>query len=452
MTVRGGTHEPFSLPAGGERKISATARTAGGARFGLAPVLAKVTAKVGGAERVFLEGFEIVVAPRVALCQDPYGRFPLAKGRRQHFAVRVDNRSRFLSHRAGACKGVVTFNLPAGMEAVPPSRPFELKEDDAATLTFEVRNHRWGAEPAFVRPVVRFEGAETLSETPYPGTRIYRDEKRLASSPVDSRGLLAYWSCGDKPGGLAAGLDGSAGAAGFWGAATYPPAVIGVKGMCMPGHTSACESGTAFASFKNIDCRRGTILCWVRKEPRKKNENACVPKRGQTWKVGATAMAGGRGEGLFGYFVKPQKVAGSQSGIALRRYRRWKDAGGYLEALYQCMGRRIYHVQAPFEWVEKWRHVAVIWDAKARRLEIWLDGKPAGGPLHCDGKPVVQGAHGDAEWIASPWNDATDRNDIFTPLHGYDGAWNGTQRDEFRVYDRPLTPAEIRKDMADALK
>ncbi len=452
MTVTGGTDTPFTLPPAGEHKIKAVVRTLSGARFGLTPILAKVTATVGGRRRVFLEGFEIVVAPLVALRQDPYNRFPLAKGRRQDFLVHVDNRSRFLAHKAGPCKGVVTFKLPAGMAAVPAEQPFELKQNDVRTLTFTIRNNQWGKDPVWVRPVVRLGGAKTIFETPYPGTRVYRDEKHLAASGVNGQGLLAYWSCGDKKGGLGAGLDLAAGSKGFWGAATYPPPVIGVKGMCMPGHTSASESGTAFASFKNIDHRRGTVLCWVRREPRKANENGYVPRRADTWKVGATAMVGSRGEGLFGYFVKPQKIASSQSGIALRRYRRWKDKDGYLEALYQCMGGRIYHVQAPFEWAARWRHVGVLWDARARRLEVYLDGKLASGKLHCNGKPVVAGGHGDTEWRGSPWNDATHRNDIFTPLHGYDGAWNGTQRDEFHIYARPLTPAEIRKNMADARK
>ena len=65
-----------------------------------------------------------------------------------------------------------------------------------------------------------------------------------------------------------------------------------------------------------------------------------------------------------------------------------------------------------------------------------------------NGKPVVKGGHGDTEWRASPWNDATHRCDILTPLHGFDGAWNGTQRDEFYIYGRPLTAAEIRQNMA----
>jgi len=189
MTVTGGTDTPFTLPPAGEHKIKAVVRTLSGARFGLTPILAKVTATVGGRRRVFLEGFEIVVAPLVALRQDPYNRFPLAKGRRQDFLVHVDNRSRFLAHKAGPCKGVVTFKLPAGMAAVPAEQPFELKQNDVRTLTFTIRNNQWGKDPVWVRPVVRLGGAKTIFETPYPGTWVYRDEKHLAASGVNGQGL-----------------------------------------------------------------------------------------------------------------------------------------------------------------------------------------------------------------------------------------------------------------------
>jgi len=448
LTVTGG-EQPFTLPAKSQRKIAVAIRTERGARFGLIPVQGVLTAKVRGAERVFMEGFEIVVAPRLRVYQDPYWQIPMQKGHTQVFVVHLSNERisprpvlgkgmpTFLSHRAGPCRGVVRMDLPEGMEARPKERPFQLVANAETTLVFTITNNRWGAEQVQVRPVVRFEGESTASEVAYPGTDVVRDEKRIAYKPVDDKGLLFYVSW-DKSN----TADKSSGSPGYWSGdiPVYVPA-IGVKGMC-----NTYPAWAVYSPFRNIDPKKGTILFWIRKHPKLKNENGYVPDRANTWKFGPSL--GGRGEALFGVDHAPQLIPSSRSFVGLRRYRAWKGKSGYVEALFRCMGGTIYHVQANFDWTSRWHHVAMLWDTKARRLDIYIDGKPASGPLHRNGKEVPAGDK--AEWHTAPWDNAVDHYCQMGLLGGHN-TWYGTDKDEFYIYNRPLTKKEIVENMKASL-
>jgi len=276
-----------------------------------------------------------------------------------------------------------------------------------------------------VKPVVRFDGEKEPVNVLFPGTTVIRGKTRVAPKALDDTGLLVYASWDDKTKG--ANFDRAAGGTGC--GQSGAPCIYtneGVKGWALSARTGALAD-----SYRNIDYQRGTILCWVRKDPQIRNENTYVPDPAVTCKAGASQW-NNYGECLFGMNGFPQIAAGSQSGITLRRYRSWKGKTGYLQATYQGMGRQIRYVQAPFAWTEKWRHVAVLWDIKARRLELYIDGQRAG-----------KADPGKEEWYGAPWDRGRPSGQIFSPISCDHGKWSGTQRDEFYIYNRPLSPAEI---------
>lgn len=431
LTVTGG-EKPFDLAAGAGRTIQATAKTVSGARFGFVPLAAALTTADG---RTLAEGFELIAAPRLRVEVDPMQRIPLAKGREQHFFVHINNRrsnrpdgppDTFISHRAGPCKGVVGFDLPTGMHAVPKEQPFQLGTHESKTLIFKIVNTQYSSEKnEMIKPLIRFDGEKEAVNVLFPGTIVVRSEARVAPKPLDDKGLLVYASWDDKTKG--ANYDRAAGSTrcGQSGA----PCIYsneGVKGWCLSARSAALAD-----SFKNIDYQQGTILCWVRKDPAIRNENTYVPDPAVTCKVG-TSQWNNRGECLFGMSGFSQIAARSQSGITLRRYRSWKGKTGYLQVTYQGMGHQIHYAQAPFLWVETWRHLATLWDIKARRLELYIDGK-----LACKADP------GKAEWYGAPWDRGRPSGESFSPISCDHGKWTGTQRDELYIYNRPLTLREI---------
>ncbi|KKK87229.1 hypothetical protein LCGC14_2755330, partial [marine sediment metagenome] len=147
------------------------------------------------------------------------------------------------------------------------------------------------------------------------------------------------------------------------------------------------------------------------------------------------------GEGMV--FVQGvQRNSYASGGLDIRRYASWGDRGGYIEATYHCLGNRAYHVRAPYprSMETQWSHVAVTWSVKDRLLELFVDGKSAG-----KAKP------GDTPWYAVPWDNAADWGHplvVSTMDHGH---WSGTMRDEFYIYNRPLTAEEIKAAGRDSL-
>ncbi len=186
-------------------------------------------------------------------------------------------------------------------------------------------------------------------------------------------------------------------------------------------------------SYRNIDYYEGTVCFYVRKDPLVRNENTFVPDPKET--VRFPCGRSNNGETLFTAGLV-QNVGSSNSGITLRRFRSWQGKDGYLQLTYQMMGGGLVACQAaPFSWSEEWRHVAILWSVKQKRLEIYLDGK------------LAAKAHpGQQEWRPSPWDRGV-RNgngwnmNLITADHG---AWCGTCRDEVYIYKRALTAEEIR--------
>ncbi|HUU23211.1 MAG TPA: hypothetical protein VM389_11820, partial [Phycisphaerae bacterium] len=192
FTVSGGTDAAFDLPAGGEKVIQAVAKTAAGARFGITPFQAILSAGEGEAARTWMQSFEVVVAPMLRLEMDPAGMISMFPGRSQYFLVHIDNRkstsggapNTLISHRAGPCKGTVALDLPPRMRVEPAEQPFELGADDSQTLVFKVTNDAWSDEIAMVAPVIKLAGASQPLTVPFPGTRWLRKQSQIGYKPL----------------------------------------------------------------------------------------------------------------------------------------------------------------------------------------------------------------------------------------------------------------------------
>jgi len=149
----------------------------------------------------------------------------------------------------------------------------------------------------------------------------------------------------------------------------------------------------------------------------------------------------GPGETLVGVNDAAQYVSkSSKSGVALRRFPGWGGKKGYLEAVYRVMGKRNYYVQVPFEWSDTWHHLALLWHVKDRRLEIYIDGKLAG-----------KADPGQQEWYASPWDKGKPGGGTIDNKFMFGSKDHGkvalTLRDELYIYNRALTPGEIKANM-----
>jgi hypothetical protein len=442
---------PFTLEAKAERRVRATVRTdrgprrgvrPKGARFGLVPISAFLSGSVGGEPRFSMESWEIVVAPRLRVEMDPRS-VPIPKGRSQPVFIHLANGrvdrdpawgdvhfEKLIDHRTGACKGTVRFELPEGMEAVPSRRPFELPENGHATLRFEIRNTTWGDDkPVYVRPAVRFAGEAEPIEVPWYGTAVMRD-RRSETGPLNKEGLLAQASW-DDPKNTRANLDFAAGSSrqscpGATGGGSTP-SHEGVRKWCL-----GWNSNVAFDSWKNIDHRRGTVMFWVRRDPRVRNDIRTRPDPDKSWQVPGTHK--NYGEKLF--------CVGPHRDLILRRYPRHHQREGYLELVLREMpvrGRktRVHYVQVPYdtERLYEWHHVAILWDLAARRLELYLDGARAG-----------RAEPGGGEWLVQPFDRGRKTMNVVL-VETHHGHWSGSMRDELYVYNRPLTAAEIRRNM-----
>jgi concanavalin A-like lectin/glucanase superfamily protein/chitobiase/beta-hexosaminidase-like protein len=399
------------------------------------------------------------VAQAVNVDMDPVPRFPLRKGDDLTFLVQ-------LSGAAKACKVTVTFeNLPAGIKAEPAEQSAGLKPGEEKLLVFKVACTEWGPD-AVVRPTVTADGGEPVNFPDRLKTTLVRDAKQLDKKPLDEKGLLAYYSCGDS-GKRRPVFDRSVGRAKFWDEGVWYSAggvkgraVFGMNALPYPRHR---WSKMAYETLNNIYYRRGTITFWIRRGRRASE----IPYAGRfkgdpktTWKIGPNAMRGHEGEGIFGYVWSPQAIytrwflkakrpwkpfkPGSDCFIGMRRYKAVKGlTDGYLEVTYKAMRGKIYHIQAAYPWTRDWRHVAVTWDANAAKLQIHLDGTLASGPVMLNGQPSA-----DKVFHAAPWHVATFCNAAMSICCvSAEGGRGATDRDELYVYNRALSPDEIKANM-----
>lgn len=440
MTLSEAPSAPFSLAPNAEKKIVATVKTVRGAWFGLRAIEAVAEARVDGEDRVFMEGFEIQVKPRLRVEGTPRRRVPYIVGRRLPYLVDINNYkshtkggppSKFISHRTGPCKGVVTFQLPEGMEADPPQQSFELPEHGKVRLLFWIKNNTWSPKLEKIIPLVTFDGEKTPIQTPFPGTQVVRDKEQLNYKPLDELGLTlhANWDDPDN----------------WKHQAVNPRNYRGVSGVALhhegkKGYCIKKGSMCFFDPFKTSNYEQGTVCLWIKRDPSVRNENQYRPDPKKTWKIQLRE----------GYF-RGEYIAGEEPscgpgncGMSLRRWPGWGGKEGYLEAVYRCIGNKRYYVQVPFEnkklWT--WRHVTVLWHMNDRRLEIYVDGELKG-----------KADPGDGPWLGLPWNmgrPAGGTNAGFGFGSNDHGKKTYMLRDEIYVYDKVLTPEQIKANMKKA--
>ena len=433
LTVSGGDDAPFTLAPGATKTVAAVAKTVRGARFGIIPVQALVTGKVQGSDRAFLGGFEISVMPMMRVDMVPNLRMPLPKGQHQYFEIRLANGKgpdRFLSHKAGPCKGALTLDLPKGMTVEPKECRFQFGQNAEQRFLVKVTNNAWGKDPVAVKPLIRLDGTAETLEVLEPGTTVIRDQALVDHKPLDQAGLLVYAGWNDRK------LNGRFTRSVGRGRPHHHPGTTsafipgGVKGLCVESQPNC----SIHATYKNIDYRRGTILFWFKRDPKVKNENRYIADPAVTWRYRGRSNYG---EGLV--FVQGVQRGGYASGgLDIRRYPTWGDKTGYIEVAYHGLRRRSYHVRAPYpRTMEKtWCHLAVAWSVEDRLLELFMNGKSMG-----------KATPGDSAWHGVPWDNAADWGHplvVSTMDHGH---WSGTLRDEFYIYSRPLTVKEIRANM-----
>jgi hypothetical protein len=335
-------------------------------------------------------------------------------------------RDLFICRSTGAVQATASIQAPEGMEVTPREMPFALPaEGGHKTLVFKVRNDRWGKDLVRLRPTCTFRGESAPIEHVYPGTNVIRDRQLLDYQPLDDKGLTFYGAF-DKNQNRACSPRNITG----WGNRSYYHE--GVKGWCLD--SGSC---TFLDPFKTVDFRQGTATIWIRRDPSHKNENQYRPDPADTWKH-PLAEGYGYAELIMGD-EGAQSTEASKSGVGLRRWPGWEGQRGYLEATFRAMSNRKYYCQAPFDWTDQWQHLALLWHAGDRRLEIYIDGKLA-----------AKADPGDGEWHTSPW-------DRGRPGGGSNGGWSlgssdhgkkfYTLRDEVYIYNRALSAEEIRANM-----
>lgn len=433
LTVEGGTDKPITIAPNAEAVIDVKIKTAPNSRWGMLPIVAQLKAKVGGKETVLMEGFEIVVAPMLRVEMDPMNRIPMPKGAYQYFEIHLNNgksESKLINHKAGACKGKLAFKLPEGMTAEPAELPFELKENEKKTLVVKVTNNQWGEKIVRVRPVLKLDGIDKTFETICLGTTVTRNQKRIDYKPLDDKGLLVQATWDDKTKG--GRFDRSVGRSSSHYYPGHSPAYSpeGIKKWCMET-ARACQ---IYKTFKNVNHMAGTIMFYMKRDPKQRNELQVNANPATSWKQGVNR--GNRGESLL-VIGMTQRSKASNSGLVVRRYPGWGGKEGWLEVIYQCMGGRLYYLQAPYEKkrMYDWRHVAVVWDVKERRLELYLDGKLAG-----------KADPGKIPWYTVPWDPGAAAGHpliVHTTDHGH---WCGTMKDEFYIYNRAMPLKEIQEN------
>ena len=452
MEIAGGEGEAFDLAGGAEKKVAATIKTLAGprngvkpkgARFGLAPVSAVITSSDGGVERSFAASWEIAVAPRLRVEVDPRG-VPIAKDDQYNFYVHLANgrndpdpmwnhrfsQDKFIHHKTGPCKGALSLKLPEGMSADPASQAFELPKDGKATLKFVVRNTQWGkAQGELAQPLIVLEGEKEPIELPWYGSVVMRNPQSEIK-PLDDKGLLAYCSWDDKKN-TRGTLDKASGST----EQSCPGATGGGLNPCQEGVKGWCvgwDANLGYDSWRNIDYHKGTVMFWVRRDPKVRNDIQTAPDPAESWKTPGSAQ--NFGEKLF--------CVGLDRDLILRRFGEKGAREGYLELVLreqEVRGRKPAHhyVQAAYEAKKlyDWRHVAIVWDVRQRRLELYIDGELKG-----------KADPGPGEWIVTPW-DAGQTTHCMLLNETHHGHWSGSMRDEFYVYNRPLAPEEIKANM-----
>jgi len=190
---------------------------------------------------------------------------------------------------------------------------------------------------------------------------------------------------------------------GAMGYITYGPGVLGQCAL----HKTTC----LLDPHLNFNEAEGTMMFWLRNDPGQKR-----PFRPNM------------SERLFALVTQHPARNVDTGQLSLRLHGR-----GFLVGKMMTLGPTYHELRAPFKKTDEWTHVALTWSCPKRSMQIIVNGRVAKN-LTDDGKT----------WHPIPCRHYPGTyGDFFVPISDDHGAYVSTMRDEFYLYNRPLSVKEI---------
>ena len=398
---------------------------AGPLSFGFVPLVARIEYKVGETTRTLLAATELEVRPALAVDVYPYYGVPLAPKGSQTFMLTIDNLragpgrgnwrkmrpkfDKFILPPEGPVKATITFPESKTFKVAPEKLDLELAAAGQRKVFYvKVTNTAPDKKPYVFWPQIRLAGEDKPLLLPFGGTNVHCVAK-LGAAPLDDKGLLMYASWDKLDGGSSPGVDKARGKKASYQGAMGPGRIgPGLLGKALL-HNSVC----LLDAFANFDEAEGTMMFWLRNDPGQKRP---FPR--------------GRTERLFAVETQhpPRNVNTSLLSLGLRD-------GRELTVRMMTLGPIYHYLKAKFPKTDEWRHVALTWSCSKKSIRIIVDGEVA-GELTDDGK----------SWHSVParrW--PYHYGNFMTPLSNDHNAYTSTMRDEFYIYNRPLSAEEIQE-------
>ncbi len=414
---------PAPATAGGSFRIRSDEK-AGTHCFGFIPIVVRATYRDGEVPRTLLAAAELEVRPALSVEVFPEDGVPLGPKGTQTFMLTVNN------VRAGAGRGnwrnlrpkFEKFILPpegavSGTIAFPKGEAFKVEPEkielglDAAgeekRFFVTVTNTGAASAPYVLWPEIRLGGQQRPLLLPFGGTAVHYVEK-LGAAALDDKGLLMYASWDSLDGGNSPGAEKARGVKASYQGAMGPGRIgPGLLGQALL-HNSVC----LLDPFMNFNEAEGTMMFWLRNDPSQKRP---FPPRGR--------------ERLFAVDTQhPTKnVDTGQMYLGLT------ENGLY--ARMMTIGPTYHELRAAFQKSDEWTHVALTWSCPKKSMQLIVDGQLRG---------ELKDENSTWYWLpARRW--PYSYGDFMTPLSDDHGAYTSTMRDEFYIYNRPLSAAEIQE-------
>ena len=415
------------LAAGSETEVQfmiGSNDKAGPLSFGFTPLVFRMDYEIGGEKRTLLAAAELEVRPALSVDVYPCDGVPLAPKGSQTFMFTVDNIragkgrgnwrnllpkfEKFILPQVGPVIGTITFPESDAFNVEPDEIDLELAVGgERKVFHVTVTNTGPSKAPYVLSPEIRLAGQDRPLLLPFGGTSVHYVEK-MGSPALDERGLMMYASWDKLDGGSSPGVARARGRK-----ASYQGAMgSGRIGRGLLGQALLYNSVCLLDPFMNFNESEGTMMFWLRHDPSQKRP---FPRR--------------RRERLFSVETQhpARNVATGLLGLSLGET--------HLIARMMTIGPTYHNLRAPFKKTDEWTHVALTWSCPKKFMRIIVDGEVR-GELKDDGKT----------WYAVParrW--PYHYGDFMTPLSNDHNAYTSTMRDEFCIYNRPLSVHEIQE-------
>jgi hypothetical protein len=319
---------------------------------------------------------------------------------------------KFILPPAGDVKATITFPQSDAFKVAPAELDLFLASGgERKVFHVTVTNTAATKGPYVLSPQIRLAGKDTALLLPFGGTKVYH-VARLGAPPLDDKGLLMYASWdndkvdlphADRARGRKEAYRGA------MGHITYADGILGRAAS----HKCTC----LLDPWLNFNEAEGTMMFWLRSDPGQRKR-----------------LRPNQAERLFAVGTQHPARNVDTGQLSLRLHAR-----GVLMARMMTLGPTYHELTAPFKNSDEWRHVALTWSCAQKSMRIMVDGELA-KELRDDGQT----------WYPVPcrrWPQSY--GDFFTPISDDHGAYVGTMRDEFYLYNRPLSVAEIRQHIQD---